>query len=134
MVSLPNEEDDLITAINITPLVDIFLVLLIIFMITSTIVTQQQIPLNNPKAAHAGTKAPEAMGLTIDRNGILYLDGKLMDSASVFRHLKHSSSINPEFQVLIAADSQLTYQKVINAIDLVRAAGINKYALKVVRP
>lgn len=134
MTSARHNADDIISAINITPLVDIFLVLLIIFMITSSIVTQQQIPLNTPKAAHAGSKAPEAMGLVIDKEGKLYLDGIAMDSTSIFEHLKYSSSQNSDFQVLIAADRDLIYQNVVNAIDLVRAAGVNKYALKVVRP
>jgi biopolymer transport protein ExbD len=134
MASAQYSDDDIITAINITPLVDIFLVLLIIFMITSSIVTQQQIPVNSPKAAHAGSKAPEAMGLVIDKDGKLYLDGISMDSIAISQHLKKFSSQNSDFQVLIAADRDLIYQKVVNAIDLVRAAGVNKYALKVVRP
>ncbi|NLD91144.1 MAG: biopolymer transporter ExbD [Fibrobacter sp.] len=134
MASLHSDDDEIITSINITPLVDIFLVLLIIFMITSTVVTQQQIPLNVPKAAHAGSKAPEAVGLVVDKEGMLYLDGVVMDSSTLLVRLRTASLKNPGMQVLIAADRELLYQKVINAIDLVRAAGISKYALKVVRP
>ncbi len=134
MASLHSDDDEIITSINITPLVDIFLVLLIIFMITSTVVTQQQIPLNVPKAAHAGSKAPEAVGLVVDKEGMLYLDGVVMDSSTLLVRLRTASLKNPDMQVLIAADRELLYQKVINAIDLVRAAGISKYALKVVRP
>lgn len=134
MASALVDDDDIISSINITPLVDIFLVLLIIFMITSSIVTQQQIPLNSPKATNAGSKAPEAMGLIINKEGKMYLDGIAMDSLTIFQHLKKSSSENSDFQVLIAADRDLIYQTVVSAIDLVRAAGVNKYALKVVRP
>lgn len=128
-----SNDEEIITTINITPLVDIFLVLLIIFMITSTIVPQQQIPLNMPKAAHAGSEAPKAAGLVIDKDGKRYLDGVIMDSASIFLHLQRSAGSDADFQVLIAADRDLPYQRVIDAIDLVRAAGVSKYALKVVR-
>jgi biopolymer transport protein ExbD len=134
MAAIQNDQEDMITSINITPLVDVFLVLLIIFMITSSIVVQQQIPLNSPKAAHAGSKAPDAVGLVVDKTGALYLDGVSMDSSSIFQKLRESSANNSDLQVLIAADRSLVYQKVVDAIDLVRAAGINKYALKVVRP
>ena len=67
-------EDEIMSAINITPLVDIFLVLLIIFMITSSVVDQKSIPVNLPKAAHAGTEAPKASGLLVDKDHRLFLD------------------------------------------------------------
>ncbi len=134
MAAAANQDEDVISAINITPLVDIFLVLLIIFMITSSIVTHQQIPLNSPTAAHAGTEAPAAAGLVIDGQGLLYLDGVAMDSTAIRMHLQHAVQEKAEFQVLIAADRELPYQKVVDAIDLVRSAGVAKYALKVVKP
>jgi biopolymer transport protein TolR len=134
MAAPVSNDDEMISAINITPLVDIFLVLLIIFMITSSVVTQQQIPLNSPKAAHAGSQAPEAAGLVIDQQGQLYLDGIAMDGAAIQLHLQREVQAHPDYQVLIGADRDLPYQKVVDAIDLVRSAGISKYALKVVKP
>lgn len=129
-----SHEEEMITSINITPLVDIFLVLLIIFMITSTIVTHQQIPMNAPSAAHAGSEAPAAAGLVVDGEGKLYLDGVAMEADMIQEHLRRAVQDAAAFQVLIAADRELPYQKVVDAIDLVRSAGVSKYALKVVKP
>ena len=59
MAAHTHDDEEIISSINITPLVDIFLVLLIIFMITSSVLDQQEIKINLPKAAHAGSEAPK---------------------------------------------------------------------------
>ncbi len=134
MAAATSNDEEMISAINITPLVDIFLVLLIIFMITSSVIDQREIALNAPKAANAGTQAPKAAGLIIDKDGNTYLDGEALDTAAIAAILRAKSASDPEFQVLIGADRDLKYQSVVDVIDLVRGAGISKYALKVVRP
>ncbi|MBK8803434.1 MAG: biopolymer transporter ExbD [Fibrobacteres bacterium] len=127
-------DDEMISSINITPLVDIFLVLLIIFMITSSVIDQREIMVQIPKAANAGSQAPKASGLVLDKDGNLYLDGQASDSLSISAFLAQAVRDNPDHQVLIGADRELKYQSVVGAIDLVRGAGVTKYALKVVRP
>lgn len=127
-------DEEMISSINITPLVDIFLVLLIIFMITSSVIDQREIALNAPKAANAGSQAPKAAGLVVDKNGLTYLDGERLDTAAIAAILRAKVRENSEYQVLIGADRDLKYQAVVDVIDLVRGAGISKYALKVVRP
>lgn len=133
MASASVEDEDIIASINITPLVDIFLVLLIIFMITSAVVDQREIKVSLPKAAHAGDEAPKAAGLVLDQSGALFLDGQPSDSATIAGILRERASADSAYQVLIAADQDLPYRAVVNAIDLVRGSGISKYALKVVR-
>lgn len=133
MASASVEEEDIIASINITPLVDIFLVLLIIFMITSAVVDQREIKVSLPKAAHAGDEAPKAAGLVLDHSGALFLDGQPSDSATIAGILHERAAADSAYQVLIAADQDLPYRSVVNAIDLVRGSGISKYALKVVR-
>ncbi len=134
MAASTQNDEEMISSINITPLVDIFLVLLIIFMITSSVIDQREIALNAPKAANAGSQAPKAAGLIVDRDGVTYLDGEKLDTAAIAAILRAKSARDPEFQVLIGADRDLKYQAVVDIIDLVRGAGITKYALKVVRP
>jgi biopolymer transport protein ExbD len=133
MAAATQNDDEIMSAINITPLVDIFMVLLIIFMITSSVVDQKMIPLNLPKAAHAGTEAPKASGLVVDREHRLYLDGQPLDSARVAASLREAAGRDASHQVLIAADQDLAYRDVVAVLDLVRGAGISKYALKVTR-
>jgi biopolymer transport protein TolR len=134
MAAAAGNDEEIISSINITPLVDIFLVLLIIFMITSSVIDQREIALQVPKAANAGSQAPKASGLMVDRNGETYLDGQKLDTASIAAVLRGAVARDPDHQVLIEADRDLKYQAVVDVIDLVRGAGITKYALQVVRP
>ena len=134
MAAQVGQDEEIISAINITPLVDIFLVLLIIFMITSSVIDQREIALNAPKAANAGSQAPKAAGLIVDKDGLTYLDGERLDTAAIAAILRSKVADDPEYQVLIGADRDLKYQSVVDVIDLVRGAGVSKYALKVVRP
>lgn len=134
MAAQVGQDEEIISSINITPLVDIFLVLLIIFMITSSVIDQREIALNAPKAANAGSQAPKAAGLIVDKDGLTYLDGERLDTAAIAAILRARVSTDPEYQVLIGADRDLKYQSVVDVIDLVRGAGVSKYALKVVRP
>ena len=134
MAAAAGNDEDIISSINITPLVDIFLVLLIIFMITSSVIDQREIALQVPRAANAGSQAPKASGLMVDRNGETYLDGQKLDTASIAAVLRGAVARDPDHQVLIEADRDLKYQAVVEVIDLVRGAGITKYALQVVRP
>ena len=127
------EEENIISSINITPLVDIFLVLLIIFMITSSVIDQREIKVSLPRASHAGAEAPKASGLVIDKAGQLYLDGRPSDSAAIDSELRRAVAEKPDYQVLISADQDLPYKAVVRGIDIVRGAGISRYALKVIR-
>lgn len=133
MAAANQNDDEMITSINITPLVDIFLVLLIIFMITSSVVDQKMIPVNVPKAAHAGTEAPRSSGLILDAEHRLYLDGEVSDSAAVAENLKRAVADDAEHLVLVGADESLPYRDVVGVLDLIREAGVRKYALKVTR-
>lgn len=133
MAAASDNGDDIISSINITPLVDIFLVLLIIFMITSSVISQKEIPVNLPKAAHAGDDAPEASGLVIDHSRAMFLDGQPIDSISLAAFLGNSLAKDSTHMVLISADEELPYKEIVRVIDLIRGIGVSKYALKVVR-
>jgi biopolymer transport protein ExbD len=133
MAAHTHDDEEIISSINITPLVDIFLVLLIIFMITSSVLDQQEIKINLPKAAHAGSEAPKASGLVMDKNKNMFLDGVPSDSAQVMAQLRNAVEKDPDHQVLIAADQDVAYREVVRLIDMVRGSGVVRYALKVVR-
>jgi biopolymer transport protein ExbD len=133
MAAAQDGDEDGITSINITPLVDVFLVLLIIVMISSSLLEQREIPLSIPQAAHAGDEAPKASGLAMDEGGRIFLDGVESDSAQVMRSLRTRVGGDPAHQVLIAADKRLRYEDVVRLLDWVRGAGVHKYALKVAR-
>jgi biopolymer transport protein TolR len=134
MAAAHDENEDGITSINITPLVDVFLVLLILVMISSSMLESREIPVSIPKAASAGQAAPKASGLTMDVDRRVYLDGKPTDSAQVAAALRASVARDSAHQVLVAADERLLYQDVVRLLDWVKGAGVRKYALKVATP
>lgn len=133
MAAAHAEDEDGITSINITPLVDVFLVLLILVMISSSLLDHKEIPVNLPKAANGGERAPKASGLAMDSDRRVFLDGREADSASVTTALRKEMSRDSAHQVLIAADQKLLYEDVVRLLDWVKGSGVRKYALKVSR-
>lgn len=120
-----------IHGINITPLVDIFLVLLILVMISSTLAKPQAIEVQVPKAARAEDAVPEASGLVLSGDGSLQLDGIAVEPALLVARLREKVARDSAHSVLLSADAQLPYEKVVEVLDLVKSAGARKYALRV---
>src|SRR6185295_6916166 len=77
------DDDDEITGINVTPLVDIVLVLLIIFMVTANFIVRETMEVDLPRAANAGATVQGLVNVVMDRNGTLYVDGAVTDEAGL---------------------------------------------------
>ena len=120
-----------IHGINITPLVDIFLVLLILVMISSTLVRPSAIEADLPRSKAAGQAAPTASSLAIDAQGAFFLDGQPVAPELALSRLGARSRSDSTHQVLVSASGRLPYQRVVEAIDLVKASGARKYSLQV---
>lgn len=122
------QTDDSITGINVTPLVDITLVLLIIFMVTAKLISGQGIPLDLPKAATAG-KAQTLWTLSIDAEGQVSENGhKLTDDGELRARASQELKSNPELRTLIAASKQVNHGAVMHVVDTVRDVGISRIA------
>jgi biopolymer transport protein ExbD len=130
------EDDDeggsIIADINVTPLVDITLVLLIIFMVTARLIMARAIPgVEAPKAA-SGEEVRATLALTIDQHRALFVNGEMVaDQKAMGNALRRAVTSNPEVQAVITADNTIPYGDFVNLIDLVRLSGIKKYALTV---
>lgn len=120
-----------IHGINITPLVDIFLVLLILVMISSTLAQPQGIEVQVPKAARSGAVAPSASGLVLASDGTLLLDGIAATPEVVVARIHAKVLADSTHSVLVAADAKLPYENVVAVLDLVKESGARKYALRV---
>jgi biopolymer transport protein ExbD len=130
----PFDDDDsgrMITEINVTPLVDIVLVLLIIFMVTTSYIVNPSIKVDLPKAATGSEQAKTTLGLTLTKDGALYLNGDKTDDGGVQRFIAAELPKNPELQAVIAADKVVPHGSVVHVIDLVKRAGIRKFAINV---
>jgi biopolymer transport protein ExbD len=131
----PFDSDDeggrMITDINVTPLVDIVLVLLIIFMVTTTYIVNPSIKVDLPKAATGSDQTRTSLALTLTKEGTLYLNGERSDDAAVTRYIAGELPKNAELQAIIAADKVVPHGSVVHLIDLVKRAGVRKFAINV---
>jgi biopolymer transport protein ExbD len=84
-----------------------------------------------PKASTGAAGASTAINLSVEKSGILRLDGAVVDAAAAQRMLRESIRRDSTTQVLLSADEALNYSRVVEVLDLIRAAGVGKYALKV---
>ena len=120
-----------IAAINMTPLVDIMLVLLIIFLLVTQAVDSAAVPVKLPVAANAQSSAPQAILVGLDVTGNLRVDGRPFDRPGLRRFLSSKTRTDTTLQVVLAADERLSYARVMEILDDVRGAGVRRYALKV---
>jgi biopolymer transport protein ExbD len=135
MAAYLNDNDDgIMSNINITPLVDIVLVLLIIFMVTSHFIRDPIVPVELPRAAHAEDAATQSFALVLDREGQLYINGQLNSKEQARQRLASALRESPDIQAIVAADGHVRYEKVVEIIDLVKSAGVSNFALNVRKP
>ncbi len=131
MAATQSTEDDMITGINVTPLVDIILVLLIIFMLTANLISKPSIAVELPQASTGEASEPTTVALTLTKTGDIYLNGAPTDEAKLRAYLPGVVKGDPRTQAVIAADKEVIHGRVIWLIDLVRQAGIYKFALNI---
>jgi biopolymer transport protein ExbD len=124
-------EDDLISEINITPFVDIILVVLIIFMVTASTIVQSSIKVNLPEAATGEATESSSLGLTLLTNGDLLLDGERTTAAQLRESIQKAKAEADEVVCLIAADKAVAHGRVVWLIDLVKSEGIAKFAINI---
>jgi biopolymer transport protein ExbD len=124
-----SDDDSVISAINTTPLVDVMLVLLIIFLITIPVVTTS-IPVQLPKErVEVRETKPENIVISVDKAGnIFWYDAKVGDVESLVSKLKKVSSMKPQPEVQIRGDSNGRYEGVGKILYACQRAGITKVA------
>lgn len=128
---LSKDDEDLITGINIIPLVDISLVLLIVFMVTATIILSPSIRMDLPKARTAEPSPLTALTVSVAKNGDLSFNGQPITEESLQQVFYQKAQEDPMPQVVINADKGVEHGKVIRLIDLARVAGLSRFALTV---
>ena len=129
-----SENDDEITGINVTPLVDVMLVLLIIFMVTATYITNRSINVNLPKADTADSDSKtKNLAFVLDAKSQLYLDGKAISFDEVASRIKdeQAKANGVALNAIISADKETPHGAVVKLIDTVRKHGITDFAINV---
>ena len=122
-----SDDDEIVATINTTPLVDVMLVLLIIFLITIPVVTQT-VPMALPKEVNQARQTkPENIEISVDRAGAVYWNAKrLVDHAALLGSLKAVGEKNPQPEVHIRGDEKVRYEAVGRVIYACQQAGIQK--------
>jgi len=115
--------------INITPMLDVAYVLLLIFIIMTT-ATVQGIMVNLPKASATPSLAkPQTKAVTIAQDGTMYLDTYPVTLQELESLLRQYKAINPQLPVVVKADSQIAYQRVVDVLDIMGKLEISQLGL-----
>jgi biopolymer transport protein ExbD len=123
-----SQDGDEITGINVTPLVDVTLVLLIIFMVTAKLVMSQALPLDLPKAATAG-ETQTMFTVTIDQAGALHANGELVtDDAALRRAAERAQRESADLRAVLSASASVSHGRVMHVLDVLRSVGVAKVA------
>ena len=126
-----DDEMQTIVGINVTPLVDITLVLLIIFMVTASYIVSPAIKVDLPKAASGSEQTKTTLSITISKDNAVYLNGERSSDGRIVDYIHGELPKNPDLQAIIAADKVVSHGDVIHVIDLVKRSGVHRFALNV---
>ena len=126
-----NDDDEGITGINVTPLVDVTLVLLIIFMVTATYIVKETIEIELPRAAHGGETTQKTFALLISKEGKTFLNGVPVDDDGLVAAVKDAKTKGEEVQAIIGADKNATHGSVTHVLDVLKGAGVLKFAIQI---
>jgi biopolymer transport protein ExbD len=132
MAGQTSSSDEAITGINVTPLVDITLVLLIIFMVTASYIVKESIEVDLPRAAAGGETVGETLAFAVDAKGALFLDGRPVEREAARAAVREAVARSPDARALIGADRAVPHGEVVSLIDLVKGEGLAKFAIQIV--
>lgn len=125
------DDDEPIADINIVPFVDIILVVLIIFMVTTPFIMKPSININLPKAGSGDDTTPSELTIVIGSTGQLALNGKATDEATITDYAKTLAAKRPDVQAIISADKEVPHGRVVGIIDAVKSGGVKKFAITI---
>jgi biopolymer transport protein ExbD len=130
-VQQQNDDEDMIAGINVTPLVDITLVLLIIFMVTATYIVRESIEVELPRAAHGGESVGVMLNIVITKEPKIYVDGVETDEAQLKVKVAEAVAKDKDARAIISADKSSLHGAVVHVIDLIKGEGIGKFAINI---
>jgi biopolymer transport protein ExbD len=125
------DDEGLITSINVTPMVDVVLVLLIIFMVTAKLIVNPQLPVELPKA-QSGEQPPAApLSIVVQRDGTLMVEGARVDEVTLVGLVRMRKAASLEVNALISADLATQHGRVVKVMDLLRREGVSRFGIAV---
>jgi biopolymer transport protein ExbD len=126
-------DDEAITGINVTPLVDVTLVLLIIFMVTASYIVKETIEVELPRAAHGGETVQKTFAVLVTREGQTFLNGVPVDDQRLVAEVEKAKSAGEDVQAIVGADKNATHGTVTHLLDVLKGAGVTRFAIQIER-
>lgn len=123
-----------ITGINVTPMVDVVLVLLVIMMVSANYIVSQSLKVDLPKAGTGDPGASSLAVVTLDDAGALRWNDQPVTEPELVEHLTAAHDVNPEVDLVISADQRVAHGAVVRVMDLAKAAGVVHFAIGVEQP
>lgn len=120
-----------INDINITPFVDVVLVLLVIFIVTAPMMMKDLIEVKLPKTSAADTKASSPLAIAITAQGQIMVDGQIVTEEVLRARSQEAYKKDPMTSVILAADQDARHGSVVNVIGIFKGAGLSNFALQV---
>jgi biopolymer transport protein ExbD len=133
MTFFSNAESDEIGYINITPMVDVLLVLLIIFMVTANFLKMESVNINLPKVNAADPNIAKSVQIALTNNGKLLMEDSEITEERMIGKLSQEAKYRPNMRVTLSADERLSYGRIAYAMGLIRQSGVTRIALSVKR-
>ena len=127
------EDSGLMSSINITPFVDVVLVLLVIFMITAPMLVKDILEIKLPKTASGDGQVVQTLGVAVNKDGNILLNGDLTDDEGLKKAAQLALAKSADSQAIVSADVEVAYGKVVHVIDLLKGAGLNRFAVQIER-
>jgi biopolymer transport protein ExbD len=121
----------IIAEINVTPLVDIMLVLLIIFMLTAHLIAKQAIEVELPRASQSTTLKPTTLAITLTRDGALFLNDQPVTPAALRAAVSDAVAKDAKTQAIISGDKAVSHGRVVWVLDLVKTLGVTSFAIQI---
>ena len=120
-----------IVGINMTPMVDIMLVLLVIMMVSATYIVSKSMKVELPKAASQNDTVASVAAVTIAKNGELFYNQQPITEGALVQKFREVYAGNPDVSLIVSADKDALHGKVVHVIDLAKLEGVVKFAINI---
>jgi biopolymer transport protein TolR len=129
--SASENKKGVISDINITPMVDVILVLLVIFMVTANFLKKESINISLPKVAASDPNIKESKQVAVTKEGRFFLEGRAVSEQGLVGEISREVKYRPNMRVTLSADENLSYGTVSRIMGLLRKCGVTRMALSV---
>ena len=128
MASANGRDGGIISGINVTPMVDVMLVLLVIFVVTAKIIVTPAVPLDLPRAAH-GEEVQVVLSIILPVRGAMLVNGAAVPDDGAFEERARAALAgSPDLRAVIQADGDVPHRRVVHVLDELKGVGITRVA------